>query len=447
MRVGFALDGAARRRLRVAIDELADVPVDLEGHEPGPRERPKPAAPAEAPVEPATEEREWFGGKPWIEWSRVTGDLGGVRIWLEDRGITVAGSYTMDWLGNVSGGVRRRGSYRHLIDANLTVDTDTLIGHRGGTFFVDFYSTSGDSIAADVGGAQGISNIETNPPALDQIAELWYEQWLFDDVVRIKAGKVDGAAEFGTPVSAGEFINPPAGVDATNALLPTYPEPATSLNLFVYPAEKFYLGVGWYDGALNDGVRVGGQGPATFFSDRRSDDWYFIGEVGLGWDELWFTKQGRIAAGGWGHTGDFARFDGGNDEGTQGFYVLAESMIWKRIADEADDERGLTLFITYGFADDDALPIGHRVGGGVTLVGTFDGRDSDAVGAMATWADLSDAPGTPFAGDELLFELFYKIQATGSIVVKPDVQVIFDPSGDSTLDSAVVVGVRVEVAF
>ncbi len=423
------------------LPDLADVPVDLEGHERGPRRPPE-----SAPAAPATE-RERFGELPWAGWSRVTGDLAGARTALEDAGITLAGSYTMDWLGNVSGGIRRRGSYRHLIDANLTVDTGKLFGLVGGTVFVDFYSSSGNSISTDAGDFMGISNLDTTPSALDQVAELWYEQWLFDNVLRVKAGKVDGASEFGSPAAGAEFIHSAAGVDPTNLVLPTYPDPATSLNLFVYPTTQLYAGFGWYDGAIRDGVRLGGQGPATFFSDDRSEDWYFVGEAGVTWDQLWFLGAGRIAAGAWGHTGDFTRFDGVVESGTRGFFMLAEARLWERAPDDTEDERGLSAFVQFGRGESAVNPVEGYVGAGLSLLGTFEGRDADSTGVFLAWAGLSDEPLAGFNDDELAIEWFYKAQLTGAISVKPDVQYVVSPSGSTSTDDALVIGIRVEIAF
>jgi porin len=64
---------------------------------------------------------------------------------------------------------------------------------------------------------------------------------------------------------------------------------------------------------------------------------------------------------------------------------------------------------------------------------------------MSAFAALSDPAG--YADDETVVEWFYKVQLTGSVSVKPDIQFVFSPSGDSSLDDAVVGGLRVEIAF
>lgn len=421
--------------------ELVDVPIELPGHEEGPRTRKAEVEPTEGEPEPLPD---WFGGKSWVEWSNATGNWGGMRDSLSALGFDFAGSYTGDWMAVLEGGADRDSSYRHLLDLNATFDFEKLLNIEGGTLFIDFYSTSGESASADAGDLQGLSNIETDG-SRDQIAEVWYEQWLFGRVLRVKFGKVDANSEFAFIDAAGEFINSSAGFSPSILELPTFPDPATSVNVFLYPVERWYLGVGLYDGASHDGLPTGTRGPATFFSDDRSDSWFVIGETGFTFDEVGFLRGLRIAAGGWGHTGDFDRFDGGVEDGTTGLYLLGEAMIWKRIPDDSEDEQGLSLFAQYAHADEDVAEVVDHIAGGVSLLGTFDGRPDDAVGVYVTHANLSREGG--FEDDETVIEAFYSISLTPFITFKPDLQYILGPSGDSEVDDAVIFTLRMGVEF
>ena len=81
-------------------------------------------------------------------------------------------------------------AFRHRFDANLTLDTQKLVGWQGGTFFLDFYTVNGDNGSAELTGAlQSFSNIDA--PGRTQIAELWYEQKLLDERLRVKFGKIE----------------------------------------------------------------------------------------------------------------------------------------------------------------------------------------------------------------------------------------------------------------
>lgn len=418
-------------------------PLNLPGHEEGARERPEVSEKAAAPT--GDEPRDWFGGKPWWEWSTALGDLAGARTALEGWGLSIAGSYTFDLVGAWSGGLDQRGTSHRLLDFNATLDLEKAFGIKGGTLYADFQSTAGNSPSRFIGDFQGTSNLETGE-SLDYVAELWYEQRLFDGVLRIKAGKIDGFYEFGYADASTEFLNSGAGVDPANPMLPGYPDPSTAVLAFVYPTEKWYIGAGFFDGAAGDGVNTGGRGPATFLSDDLSDDSYAVGETGVTFD-LGFVKDLRLAAGVWYHDGDFARWDGGTDSGTIGFYVVSEGVLWQRDGGNEEDERGLSAFVRYGHADDEVFEIGNALSGGLSLRGTFEGRDYDSAGVWVGWADLSDEPGAGFAGDEIALEVYYRVSVTPFVHIVPDLQFVFDPSGRDDIGDAVVASLRVTIDF
>jgi len=424
---------------------LTSVPIDLPGQEEGARSKPKPAPVVEKGGPLPLAERDWFGGKSIFDWQHVTGDWGGLRTTLSDHGINFAGSFNFDYAAVLSGPGTNKPLYLQLLDVNLTVDTEALWGHKGGTIFIDFYSSNRNGEGSP-GDAQGFSNFGVDK-GLDQIAQFWYEQRLLGDMLRVKAGKIDANAEFGFVGNAGDFIRPGATLTAANPVMPTMPDPATGVVLFVYPTEWLYAGFGFFDGASHAGPRTGERGPSTFFSDSKNNDWYFIGEAGLTAKKIGPFHNARIAAGGWGHTGEFDRFDGSSTDGARGFYAVAEAMIWKTDPENEDDTRGLNIFCLFGHDDDDLFAIGNHYGFGASLQGTFSGRDHDAIGAFVSIADMSDAPGAEFDSDETALEFYYKLQLTPWITVTPDLQVIVNPNGDSSADTAVIAAMRVSVSF
>ncbi len=426
-------------------------PQDLPGVEKGARVR-KPTDKAEepTPAEAAPAEKpDWFGGKPWWEWSKMTGDWGGLRTKMEDAGFTLSASLTFDWSSVWSGGVENTAHSRSLWDVNLSVDLDKAVGLSGGTVFVDFQSADGRGGAADAGTFQLFSNIET-PGNRDQVSELWYEQKLFDDVLRVKAGKINANAEFDFTEAAAGFMSGTAGTSPTILGIPAYPDPALGAAVFVYPLEQLYIGGGVFDGATIDGISTGNHSPKTFFSDDRSSAWFWIGEVGFSWDDLASMGGGRVAAGAWHHTADFTRFDGNPESSTEGFYALAEQQLWQRGKEGDDAERGLFAFAQFGVTDGDVASAETAFDAGVSMQGTCSARPDDGAGFMLSWVDLSDADagGTPaFAEDEWALEAYYKIQVTPFVSVQPDLQFFVNPGGDATVDDAWVGSLRLVVSF
>ncbi|MEZ6165537.1 MAG: carbohydrate porin [Phycisphaerales bacterium] len=201
------------------------------------------------------------------------------------------------------------------------------------------------------------------------------------------------------------------------------------------PNEHFSITAGFMDGAATvDGVRTGLQGPDSFFNDDRSDDYVYLAEANFFWE------GGRAGLGFWHHDGDFTRFLGGTESGTSGFYALAEHRIWN-----ADDDRGIDLFAQLGFGDEAVNDVALHLAAGACWVGPWSSRPDDATGIYITFIDLSEDAG--YTDDETVIELFYKLQLTPFLSIKPDLQYIIDPAGNSTIDDALVMGLRLEASF
>ncbi len=220
-----------------------------------------------------TEGTEW----PLLDWDRATDDWFGSRTWLEDLGIFVDAFLTMDTSGVLRGGVNEGDTaFRYLLDLTLALDTEKLVGLEGGTAFADFQIQHGKNGSNDVGDAQGISNVDAD--GFEQLARLWYQQGFWDGAVRVKIGKVDSNTEFAYVENGARFLNSSFGHSPNIVSMPTYPDPATSANVFVSPGAGLSAGFGVYDGAAQTGVRTGRTGPRTFFGEP--SDLFLIGEVG-----------------------------------------------------------------------------------------------------------------------------------------------------------------------
>lgn len=416
--------------------EVESGPGALPGRDKGDRTKPPSKAPTLEPSEmppPAADAREWFNHKPWRQWARITGDWGGARTKFEDSGVTINGSYTLDWSSVVSGGLHEIASSRHLFDLNVAFDLDVIWGLEGGTIFTDMYASDVRGGSEDSGDFTGVSNIHTGQN-IQQIAELWYEQWMFDKKLRLKAGKVDANAEFAFfKFATPDFLNgASANPTPLYQVFPTYPNPATAINLFFYPSDNWYIGAALYDGSVAEGNPTGRLGPASFFE---GDAYFWIGETGVSWgDEK--TKRGRVLGGVWHSTATFANFDDSDTDGQTGFYVMAEQQLRRRGETEELRDKGLYVFGEYGYGDEDVNPVSNHIGVGLSTFGTFANRHSDTAGVMFNWLGMSDADGAGFSEDELSFEAYYKWQITPAVSLTPDLQYIVNPSGSQDTDDA-----------
>ncbi len=394
----------------------------------------------QAPVDTHGHELVEVGPSLW-ERNHLLDEPAGARSSLEEAGVVIDAVLFADLSKNISGGVNPAGTFRHLFDFSIQWDLAPLLGVEGGTFFVDFQTQEGQDGSVETGDLQAYSNIDA--PDFTALYEVWYQQLLFDGAARIKAGKIDVNADFAFVDNGGEFIHSSPGFSPTIFVLPTYPDPSFGLMGFVGEGGGLYAGGGVFDGALQEGISTGTRGPSTLFGDPA--DLFLIGEAGYVWgDEDDAQLPGRIAGGLWHHTGGFATFAGGVEDGTTGLYLVFDQQLY---AEPGGDGQGVFFFAQYGYADAEVSAVEHHVGAGVQWVGLIPDRDADVAGLMLSYARLSDEAGAGFTDDaETAVELFYKAHLTPWLSLKPDLQYIANPGG-AGLDDAWVATLRLELVF
>ncbi|MBS1105955.1 MAG: putative carbohydrate-selective porin, partial [Deltaproteobacteria bacterium] len=71
-------------------------------------------------------------------WTRstLTGDWGGLRTSLAERGVTLGFTHTADVIGIASGGLHHRAEWLNDWDLTLEVETEPLLGWHGGKLFL-----------------------------------------------------------------------------------------------------------------------------------------------------------------------------------------------------------------------------------------------------------------------------------------------------------------------
>jgi carbohydrate-selective porin OprB len=361
----------------------------------------------------------------------LTGDWGGLRTELGEAGVAVGGVYTLDFGQVLSGGLRRRSAARGLLDVGLALDLEALAGLRGATFYAGIQSFRGRNGSEDLGDIHGYSNIDAE--RFDSFAEVWYEQRLAASRVRLKLGSVDANTEFAFVEAAEQFINSSAGFSPTIFSMPTYPDPAPSVNVFFRPTEKVRLGLGVYRSSLRrDDL------------NRDSEALFSIGEVGVSWPGSRLWSGGRLALGAWHDSGRVARFDGDVESGADGYYVVAEQVI--RTGLRATSPL-LSLFAQFGHSGQHVSEIASHGSLGVVSTVPAIRRHGDHFGALVSVVDLSDVPSSGFDKNETVLEVFYRFRVTHYLRIQPDIQYFTHPSGGSDAVDGVVASVRIEIAL
>jgi porin len=282
---------------------------------------------------------------------------------------------------------------RGLFDARFTVAADAFGGPRGGTAFGQILWRPGPNGSALVGDTQGFSNIDAEP--LLAAGEIWYEQRLLKERLRIKAGRVDANTEFATVPAAADFLSSSMGYSPTIPM-PSYPTPAASLSIFAQPAEHVEVGAGIFDGSP-------GQGSAWHWGSR-----FAVIEAKGTWSTP-AGRDGRVTAGIW--RVDRHAHEEGEHAGAGTFFTATQTIA-------AASTRTAAAFLQVGRSDS-ASPIGRHIGGGITISGLAARRRDDVTGVGVTWIRMGEA----FGGEtERVVELFHKVMPVRSLAIMPNLQ-------------------------
>lgn len=420
-------------------------------------------------------------------WQRdtLTGDWGGIRPDLEEKGITVSATYTGEALGNVSGGLRQRAVASGLLQADVEADLEKAIGWQGGLFHFTGLYTHGRSLSANFLQNWIYSrDIETSPNT--RLFALWLQQSFFDDAVSLKAGVVPMQEEFFNSEYAANLIGSPFGWPGSFALnYPVgggYPLSGPGTRLKVKPTENLAILAAVFSGDTAPGA---GGGRPDDASRRNSSGTDFSLESPTWFGEIQYgINQGKdaqglastVKVGGWYHNHSYDDLRYGTDglsladaasngeprrhRGNWAAYAILDQMLWRRPGEAGG---GLGFFVRGTLMPDDRNQAPYYVDTGLVLKGTFEGRDDDVAAIGFAYAGASDrlagldadarALGISTAGDhdyEAMLEVSYRYKVTPWMTLVPDAQYIMHPGGTSdftdangeTIKDAVILGLR-----
>jgi porin len=357
---------------------------------------------------------------------KVALDWRGLRQGLDQAGFTLDARLVFEGFKNFMGGLRTSTLVGHsTFDLSLTFDPQNLFGWKGGKFYIDLEDHAGRNPSEVLIGDLQVFDKLNSAPFL-QIYELWYQQRLFEDNLRLKIGKVDANSEFSVIDDGLLFLNSSAQVTPTVSGFPTFPDPMPAINLFFTPDESHYVSFGAY--YANRSVTFGDIEGSPEDAQPTSNGSFLISETGLKRPGAGaFLGNGNLKLGGWGHTGTFIRFNGEQQRGTYGWYAIIDETLWQP-AGEPEDGRGLRAFLEYGRTQSSVKMIDCHTGGGLAWQGPFAARPKDVVGVSPQFAHISSQAGLP-KPYELAIETFYRLKVNGWIEIQPDLQYITNPGG------------------
>jgi porin len=375
--------------------------------------------------------------KPWLEWEDATGDWGGLRPKLHERGIIPEIEFTGQLFSSVRGGLTRSDTTHaaELTSLSLTFDTARLGLWRGGTALLSVEHHDGRGVSREVGSLDEIGTLDQSERSFTRFATYTIQQSFYDDRLVARFGKADSNDGFVDSDLTGLFLN--GGISPPpNLPMPTYPETSLGLALFADPTPWLTLASGSYGADLG----IHEHGGAGLFRGRV----FAIAELTL--HASHFGLPGHYNAGAWLRTVDTpdpGKAPGGRSfDRNYGAYVLLDQQLTAESPTQQD--QGLGFWFQLSWAPPDRNENDLWVGGGFVYTGLIPGRDDDQLGLGASGAYLTPGPGASGSpAPEFTFECFYALQLAPWLTLQPDLQIVIDPAGGGR--DAVVLGAQLSI--
>jgi porin len=425
--------------------------------------------------------------------SNLLGDMGGLRPWLGNYGVTLGLQETSEYMNNLSGGIHRSGAYDGLTEFSMGVDTQKAFGLPGGIFNVSGLQIHGANLTQrNLQTLQFATGVEAD--STTRLWELWYQQSLLGGKVDVKVGQQSLDQEFMVSQYAGAFMNATFGWSVLPSIDlpaggPAYPLSSLGIRVRATPSESWTVLAGVFDGnPAGNGVGDPQQLNAHGTNFNLHDSALFIGEVQYALNPAPSDPAapkptglpGTYKLGFWYNTQTFPDqgFDNtglslaspqstgipASHRGDYSVYAVADQMVWRP---SADSPQSVGVFARIMGAPGDRNLVDLGVNAGVTLKAPFKGRDNDVVGVAVGYAkigshaeDLASAtasttPGYPSRSAETIIEATYQFQVTPWWQLQADFQYAFRPSGGianpdnppQRIGDEAIVGVRTTIEF
>ena len=264
--------------------------------------------------------------------SIATGWNDPVRASFARSGINYGVNYTGEYYNVTSGGISQGSSFNGLVETYADIDLDRLLGWKGATFHVNAFYLHGEGpTAKHVGNIFAVSNLEGLETF--RLDELWFEQALLDDKLKIKLGALAADTEFFISDTAGAFLNGTfgwAGIVASDMVQggPAYPLTSMGARVQFDPTENMSLLAAIYNGSPANPFAEDPQADNRHGTDFRFGDsalliveGQFRYDVGL---------PGVVKIGGWKQFNDDVYVDQLTDapvDGSHGLYAIVDQQI------------------------------------------------------------------------------------------------------------------------
>jgi porin len=421
-----------------------------------------------------------YAMEPYHANERATGDWGGARQELYDKGYDFSLEYVGEMGANLNGGYNddKTARYSDQFALGVQMDLQKIFGWHDAEFKMAITERSGNNISNDRIGDPRAGTLSSSQEVWGRgqtwrLTQLWVKQKYFDGALDIKFGRFGEGEDFNSfpcdfqnlsfcGSQVGNYVNTwynwPVSQWALRVKYNITPEVFAQIG--VYEQNPSYLETGngfklsgsgakgtvvpvevvWSPtiNALPGEYRVG-----YYFSSPSADDVY-DGANG----------QPQAISG-----GDFK-----SRSSKHGWWVVAQQQL---TSVGGDASRGLSIFANATVHDKATNFVDNYQQIGLTFKGPFDARPKDDIGVgiarihvnddvqdrarlinQISGIDDYDNPGfLPIQKTEYNSEIYYGVHVTDWLTVRPNLQFIKHPGGVDQVDDALVAGIKIQSKF
>ncbi|HRX80721.1 MAG TPA: carbohydrate porin [Pirellulaceae bacterium] len=372
---------------------------------------------------------------------------------LADDGINVFGWYMMAFQGNAVGGIDQDFEATGLNDFGLDFDFEKLCCYDGLSARISGSWAWGPNLTDDVGATIPVNAVYSGTAC--RFFEMYFEQWMLDDTVSLRAGRLTTGWEYGldydffTQYLSGAYrLNVGSlGINSPNFSLIPYSNWGARLKW--QPDDNWQFKASFMNGHPRDFADPKYSGLQLDFQPGKGSFW--IGEAVYRWQATDAQREesgrlpGQFKFGGYADTGQYDFVDGSGDKesGLGSLYFLLRQKVWEP---EPLSDKGIHLWTAFSYAwDRNIVTFPYYWNGGLVWQGPFGTRSDDtlALGFARGW--YSDS----LAGQstETVLECSYNWYVNDVLTLTPDLQYVMRPGGTGTIDDALLLGLLTYITY
>jgi porin len=402
-----------------------------------------------------------FSDDFFLDWNEL-------RSGLREGGIDLRVGYTSETATNVQGGDKELWRYADQWTFAATFDLTRLLAIDQAQFRIAITDRNGRDLSADahLDDLQQVQEVYGNNETW-YWTQFWYDQQYLDGKLDWKIGRLTEGEDFAA--FSCEFLNftfcGAAPGNIAGSFWYNWPVSQWATRLKVDVAGFGYVQVGAFE--VNPDYLM------TRYALDLADPPRATGVLApleIGWLPTFGRFEGSYKIGAWYNSskapdvventnGRPLALDGGLPLIRHGEYGGYFNFL-QRLTDAftGDSTRGVRVFLNGVYADRRTSTLDSQIAAGALYTGPSTSRPDDEVGLAIGRTHVNSRVGdvetlenvmgrgpVGVQNSEYVGELFYKVQATRCLALRPDVQYVHDPGGIAKNTNDLVVGVRVSV--